>query len=101
MNAPLKAVSSSGRLEDTMRSLGREARKAARALALAPASQKNQALAAMAKAIRSTRAAILAANEEDRAEAASSGASAAFLDRLMLDSARVESMAAGLDVIRK
>ncbi len=101
MNAPLKAVSSSGSLEDAMRGIGREARDAARALALAPASQKNQALAAMAKAIRSSRPAILAANEEDRAELASSGASAAFLDRLTLDAARVEAMAAGLDVIRK
>jgi glutamate-5-semialdehyde dehydrogenase len=101
MNAPLKAVSSSGDLEHAMRGIGRDARRAARVLALAPASQKNQALTAMAKAIRGALAAILAANREDRAEAASSGANAAFLDRLTLDAARVEAMAAGLDVIRK
>jgi glutamate-5-semialdehyde dehydrogenase len=101
MNAPLKAVSNSGDLEDAMRGIGRDARGAARVLALASASQKNQALAAMAKAIRGAQAAILAANREDRAEAASSGANAAFLDRLTLDAARVEAMAAGLDVIRK
>ena len=101
MNAPLKAVAGSGNLEAVLREIGREARKAARALALAPASQKNRSLAAMAKAIRGSRAAILAANAEDRVEAKSGGASAAFLDRLLLDAERVEAMAAGLDVIRK
>src|ERR1700684_4302383 len=105
MNAPLKAVSSQSkvesRLEATMRDIGREARKAARALALAPAAQKNRALAAMARAIRGSEAAILAANREDLAEAKAAGANAAFLDRLALDAARIEAMAEGLDVIRK
>jgi glutamate-5-semialdehyde dehydrogenase len=105
MNAPLKAVGSRGKveskLEATMRDIGRAAREAARALALAPAAQKNRALAAMAKAIRGSAAAILAANREDLAEAKSAGATAAFLDRLTLDAARIEAMADGLDVIRK
>ncbi len=101
MNAPLKAVESSGNLEATMREIGRAARQAARAMALAPAAQKNRALAAMAEAIRSSRSAILAANAEDRAEAKSDGATPAFLDRLSLDPDRVEAMAAGLDAIRK
>ena len=101
MNAPLKAVESAGKLEATMREIGREARQAAHALALAPASRKNRALAAMAKAIRRARSAILAANAEDLAEARSAGATAAFLDRLTLDAGRIEAMAAGLDVIRK
>src|SRR6202049_1057514 len=105
MNAPLKAVGSQGKveskLEAAMRDIGRNARKAARALALAPAAQKNRALAAMAKAIRGSQAAILAANREDLAAAKASGASVAFLDRLTLDAARIEAMADGLDVIRK
>ena len=101
MNAPLKAVAGSGNLEAVLREIGRDARQAARQLALAPAAQKNRSLAAMAKAIRGSRAAILAANAEDRAEAKSGGATAAFLDRLALDAERVEAMAAGLDVIRK
>jgi glutamate-5-semialdehyde dehydrogenase len=105
VNAPLKAVSGSERagttLAATMREIGREARKAAHALALAPAAQKNKALAAMAKAIRRSREAILAANADDRAEAKSGGATTAFLDRLSLDAARIDAMAAGLDVIRK
>jgi glutamate-5-semialdehyde dehydrogenase len=105
MNVPLKAVTGSkrldGDLEAKMREIGREARKAARAMALAPTKQKNRALAAMAKAIRGSRAAILAANAEDRAEAKSGGATPAFLDRLELDAARVDAMATGLEVIRK
>ena len=105
MNAPLKAVAGSEKagaaLAVTVRDIGREARKAARALALAPVAQKNKALAAMAKAIRGSREVILAANAEDRAEAKSGGATVAFLDRLALDADRIKAMAAGLDVIRK
>ena len=55
MNAPLKAIESTDKLEATMREIGREARRAARTLALAPAAQKNEALAAIAKAIRRAR----------------------------------------------
>ena len=88
-------------LTATMAQIGRDARAAARVLALAPAAQKNRALAGMAKAIRAARAAILAANEEDRAEAKAAGATSAFLDRLTLDRQRVEAIAVGIEVIRK
>ena len=101
MNAPLKALGGSSKLEATMRELGREARAAAGVLALAPAAQKNRALAAMTTAIRDAEPAILAANADDLAEAKAAGATAAFLDRLTLNTARVEAMAEGLDVIRK
>jgi glutamate-5-semialdehyde dehydrogenase len=101
MNAPLKAVASSGKLETTMRAIGRGAREAARQLALAPAAQKNRALAAMAKAIRGASATILAANAQDVAEARSGGASAAFLDRLSLTPAAIQGMAVGIEAIRK
>jgi glutamate-5-semialdehyde dehydrogenase len=101
MNAPLKAVGNPDKLEATMRDIGREARVAARALALAPASRKNRALAAMAKALRQSRTPILAANAEDVAEAKASGATPTFLDRLALDAGRIEAMTAGLDTIRK
>jgi glutamate-5-semialdehyde dehydrogenase len=105
MNAPLKAVAGSEKLaatlEVTMREIGRAARIAARALALAAPAQKNRALTAMAEAIRSSRAAILAANAQDQAAAKSGGAMPAFLDRLALDAERIEAMASGLDTIRK
>ncbi|MFY9893324.1 MAG: glutamate-5-semialdehyde dehydrogenase [Xanthobacteraceae bacterium] len=101
MNAPLKAVEGAGKLDATMREIGREARKAARVLALAPAARKNRALGAMAKALRRARPAILAANAEDLVAAKSAGVTAAFLDRLTLSAEGIEAMAAGLDVIRK
>jgi glutamate-5-semialdehyde dehydrogenase len=101
MNAPLKTVGSPGQLEAAMGDIGRAVRDAARVLALAPASRKNRALAEMAKAVRGAAATILSANAEDVAEAKSSGATPAFLDRLTLDAKRIEAMAAGLEVIRK
>ncbi len=101
MNAPLKAIENSEKLEATMREIGREARRAARTLALAPAAQKNTALAAMAGSIRRARSTILAANAEDVAGAKSAGATAAFRDRLTLDGERIEAMATGLEAIRK
>jgi glutamate-5-semialdehyde dehydrogenase len=101
MNAPLKAVEGAHKLDETMRDIGAQARAAAHVLALAPAAQKNRALTAMAKAIRGARAAILAANAEDVAEAKSVGTNAALLDRLTLTPERIEAMAAGLSVIRE
>src|SRR5688500_282173 len=100
MTAPLKTIEGSGDIADVMRDLGRGARAAARALALAPSAQKNAALTAMANAVRMQAAAILAANAEDLAEAKADTASAAFLDRLMLDDSRVTAMADGIDIVR-
>src|SRR5829696_617333 len=100
MTAPLKTIEGSGEIADVMRELGRGARSAARALALATPAQKDTALAAMAEAVRTQAAAILAANAEDIAEAKAETASAAFLDRLTLDGARVRAMADGIDIVR-
>ena len=55
----------------------------------------------MAKSIRASRGAILAANAEDVAEAKVSGASPAFLDRLTLTAGSIEAMAAGIETIRR
>jgi len=79
--------------------IGRAAVEAARALALAPAAVKNAALTAAAGALRSQCAEILAANASDVKAAEAAGMSAAMLDRLRLDAARVESMAAGTEEI--
>ena len=98
MTAPLKTIEAVA--DAIMPEIGRRARSAARVLALAPAAQKDEALAAMADAIRSREKAILAANAEDLAGAGAAGASAAFLDRLTLDGKRVAAMADGLDVVR-
>ncbi|MBX3553864.1 MAG: glutamate-5-semialdehyde dehydrogenase [Pseudolabrys sp.] len=100
MTTPLKPIEKTDGLTAAMGDLGRQARAAARVLALAPAAQKDQALAAMAQAIRDQQAAILAANAEDVAAAKTAGISGALLDRLVLDDKRVAAMAEGIDVIR-
>ena len=100
MAAPLKSIEGSGDIAASMREIGRRARAAARTLALTPAEQKNRALQLMAAAIRAQVSPILAANAEDVAEARTAGITGAFLDRLALDPARVEAIAAGIDVIR-
>ncbi|GAA3843015.1 glutamate-5-semialdehyde dehydrogenase [[Pseudomonas] carboxydohydrogena] len=100
MNAPLKAVDDATDLPALMTGLAGQARAAARVLALAPAEQKNTALAAMAAALRASSAKLLAANAEDVADARASGSSASFIDRLALTPARIETMAEGLDVVR-
>jgi glutamate-5-semialdehyde dehydrogenase len=99
MTAPLKSLDSATDTAGLMQDIGRRARAAARVLALASAAQKDEALAAMAQAIRARKGAILAANAEDIAEAKGSGATASFLDRLALDDKRVAAMADGLDVV--
>ncbi len=101
MTAPLKTIEkSSGDLAAVMHDIGRRARLAARALALASSAQKDAALAAMAAAVRARAGEILAANRDDVAEAKNSGAAAAFLDRLAIDDKRIAAMADGLDVVR-
>ena len=100
MSAPLKSIEGSSDIAAAMGEIGRRARAAARALALAPADQKNRALGAMAAAIRAQTSLILAANAEDVAEARADGVTGAFLDRLALDPARVDAIAAGIDAVR-
>jgi glutamate-5-semialdehyde dehydrogenase len=100
MTAPLKTVESSADLPALMLDLARNARAAARALALASTRQKNLALEAIELAIRAGVPAILAANAEDVAEVRAGGASAAFLDRLTLTEGRVNAMANGVKVVR-
>src|SRR3974390_2582141 len=100
MSAPLKSVEGAGDLASVMAGIGRDARAAARVLALAPAAQKTKALARMAAALRADAKRILAANADDLAEAQKNGVSGAFLDRLTLSDSRIEAMASGIEVIR-
>jgi glutamate-5-semialdehyde dehydrogenase len=100
MTAPLKAIDGTADLPALMTSLASQARAAARVLALAPPEQKDRALQAIERAIRSHAQAILAANAEDVAEVRSGGATAAFIDRLTLTPARIDSMADGVATVR-
>ncbi len=72
------------------------ARAAARLLARITPGEKSDALEAVAKAILSRASEILAMNAEDVRDARQSGVPTATVDRLFLDEARLESMAAGI-----
>jgi glutamate-5-semialdehyde dehydrogenase len=98
----LKTIEEAHREADTaevMTDIGRAARAAAHALSLASTETKNRVLRHAAATIRARARDILAANGRDMASAKASGTTPAFLDRLALDSSRVEAMASGLDAI--
>jgi glutamate-5-semialdehyde dehydrogenase len=100
MSAPLKAIDGNADLTELMNALATRARAAARLLALASSDQKNKALDAMERAIRSRAADILAANAEDVAEVRANGATSAFIDRLTLTQGRIDAMADGVATVR-
>ena len=79
--------------------VGRRARAAGRAMARAATADKDRALLATAAAIRRERAALAAANARDLDAARAAGEDPAFVDRLALTDAVIESMAAGLEQI--
>ena len=86
-------------LKAELLAVGQKAKVAARVLALAPASQKNEALRAAASSLRAHIAEILNTNAADRKAAREAGRPESFIDRLTLTEARVEAMARGLDEI--
>ena len=82
-----------------MREVGAKARAAAREIANAPAEKKNRALLAAARILREGSSDILAANELDCADARAKDLSAALIDRLTLNLARIEAIALGLEEV--
>lgn len=84
-------------MRDEVRRVAEAARAASGMLAQTSAEERDAALAAMAAALRAQAADIVAANELDMDAAREAGTKESLLDRLMLDEARVESMAAALE----
>ncbi len=84
---------------DLMAAMGRAARAAAAELAFAPAAAKRAALEAAAEAVWARRAEIVAANAQDLDYGRDKGLSAAMMDRLMLDEARIGGIVAGLRAV--
>jgi glutamate-5-semialdehyde dehydrogenase len=82
-----------------MRALGAAARAAGKVLAFAPNELKNAVLTHAAGVLRASEATILAANAHDLRVAASKQMGSAQLERLRLDGARIEAMAAGLEAV--
>ena len=84
---------------DQSQEIGRRARAAARVLAAASTNTKNDALVAMAAALRNSTDTIIKENAADVAAGKAAGLSAALLDRLALTKDRIEKMARSLDEI--
>ena len=86
-------------LEAEMLAMGRRARAATRALALAGPETRTRAIQGMARALRDRSDQVLAANVADLADARATGMADAMLDRLTLDPMRLEAVAMALDAI--
>ena len=82
-------------MTDHLHQLAKQAKEAARQLALYDTEQKNQALLAIAQALEDNIPAILAANARDVESAQENGVRPTMIDRLRLDEGRVRSMAEG------
>jgi len=86
-------------ISQDMQDMGARARAAASILASVPSQAKTQALMAAADALDATRADVLAANALDMEAGREKGLSAAMLDRLLLDNARIDGICGALRAI--
>ena len=83
-------------IKSYMQSVGQEARSASRQIAKANTASKNQALIAMADAIRRDESTLLSANARDLDAARAKGLEFAMIDRLTLSPKGIATMAEGL-----
>ena len=86
-------------IPELMATIGTSAKAAAAKLATASAEAKEAALLAAAEAVWGARADILAANARDLEYGRDKGLSAAMIDRLMLDEARIQGIVDGLRAV--
>lgn len=93
------SVLSESEIKEQVFMMGKQARAAALKLASLTTSQKNEILKAMALSLRAATSEIVAANKKDLSAGEVKGLSAAMLDRLRLDSERVEQIAAGVEQV--
>ena len=89
----------SDRMQAYIEQLGRQAQDAARHLATASTERKNAALVAAAAALRLRVTDLIEANKQDVDSVREAGKPDAFIDRLMLDSDRIEGVAKALEQI--
>ena len=79
-----------------LNNIGINSKNAARVLSVAASDTKNKALEFMAQALIENSEKIIASNKQDLAQGRENGLSDAMLDRLMLDNARIEKIAAAI-----
>lgn len=76
--------------------IGKNAKLASKVLSVASSDMKNKALERMAQALEDNSVMIIAENKKDIENGRANGLSEAMLDRLMLDSGRIEKIAAAI-----
>lgn len=84
-------------LEEEVRGIASAAKAAAPALAGKSLNERNEALAAMAQALRANAASILSANAQDVEAAQAANTKESLVDRLLLTDARIEGMACAIE----
>ena len=84
-------------IDEQVRDIALKAKEASAKLALTSTEARNEALSAMAAALRANTDEIVKANSKDMEAAREKGTSEAILDRLMLDASRIEDMASALE----
>ncbi len=85
------------RIKDQIDEIGKQAKKASAAMALASTAEKNTALHEIVQLIRTHKAQIQQANQADLNKANQNGLEPALLDRLSLSDKTIETMAIGLE----
>ena len=86
-----------GDCKSSVYELAMAARKAADQMGATPDYVRNGALAHMANSLRANISKVLEANERDMKQASAQGMAEGLLDRLMLDTTRIDAMAASLE----
>ncbi|ABK03766.1 glutamate-5-semialdehyde dehydrogenase [Arthrobacter sp. FB24] len=94
---PENAQLSPADIETAVHAIADRSRHAARSMARANRAWKDKGLRAIGAALLDSRAQILAANATDVEAGRANGTSAALLDRLTLNDARIEALAAALE----
>ena len=87
-------------MQQTTQAQAHAARLASRTLASTSLADRNRGLAAMAEALQTDKARILAANEADLARSQEEGLSAPLIKRLRFDEAKLRDVLAGLTSLR-
>lgn len=86
-------------IETDIRRMAEQARKASRAIAVAPSEQKNDLLRRMARRISARSDELMDANAKDIAYARETGLSAAMIDRLTIRESTIQAMIRGLEEV--
>lgn len=86
-------------LQEMIKTMGRSAREASRRMAVAEPARKNTALREMARLFRKRKDHLQGENAKDLAAAERNGLTKAMVDRLRLNDARVEAMAAAVEEV--